>query len=168
MELEWIPEHNLFHGDWWTPPLTSATAISVKAQTQTHQASQLEVSSLLPSMSSSLIMHRLHHAVRLPFLYPCQSVYSGTSQRRAMMSALSHSQDPRIHAQSSSSSRQSNSTELPDSPPLVAPSADLLSPDSSSPQTAARPPPIPKAEKPRPTLKSTKAALSIVRSFVSR
>ena len=100
-------------------------------------------------MSFSLIMHRIHNATRLPFLYP--SSYSHIQQRQ-MMSAWSYSQDARANAQSHS--------ELP---PLVVPSTRSLSPDAASPQTAARPPPVPKAEKPRPTIKSTRAVLSIVR-----
>lgn len=108
------------------------------------------------SMSSSLIMHRIHNAARLPFLYPTSYALS---QRRPMMSAWSYSQDARTNAHPP----QSTSSELPDQPPVVIPSAQSLSSDATSPQIAARPPPAPKAEKPRPTLKSTKAALSIVR-----
>ena len=101
-----------------------------------------------------LIMHRIHNAARLPFLYP--TCYPHI-QRRQMMSAWSYSQDARTKARSTSS-------ELPDQHPVVVPSAQSLSSDSASPQIAARPPPAPRAEKPRPTIKSTKSALSIVRT----
>lgn len=53
---------------------------------------------------------------------------------------------------------------LADSPPVVVPSVTSLSPDAAAPQTAAAPPPVPKAEKQRPKIRATKAALSIVRS----
>lgn len=102
---------------------------------------------------------RLYHAVRLPFLYTWPTSHVSLCQRQAMRPALSH-----LHAHSSSTTRApSPSPQLPDSPPVVIPSTSSLSPDAASPQTAARPPPAPKAEKPRPKLKSTKAALTIVR-----
>ncbi|KAF9015393.1 hypothetical protein BDQ17DRAFT_1340992 [Cyathus striatus] len=54
------------------------------------------------------------------------------------------------------------------SPPLVVPSPTELSSDAAAPQTAARPPPAPKAERPRPKIRSTKAALTIAPAAVSR
>ncbi|KAF9493901.1 hypothetical protein BDN71DRAFT_1360091, partial [Pleurotus eryngii] len=57
---------------------------------------------------------------------------------------------------------------LANSPPLVVPSATSLSPNASSPQTAAPPPPAPKAERARPKLRSTKAALDITPTAVER
>ncbi|KAF8807624.1 hypothetical protein BYT27DRAFT_7189697 [Phlegmacium glaucopus] len=57
---------------------------------------------------------------------------------------------------------------LQNSPPTVVPSRPSISPDASAPQTAAPPPPVPKVDKPRPTLRSTKAALSITPTAVSR
>jgi len=114
-------------------------------------------------MSSSIVRaRRLHHAIRLPFLYTCSTSYSNFSQRQAMIPALSHS-----HAPSSSTTRVPLS-QLPDSPPVVVPSTSSLSSDAASPQTAARPPPAPKAEKPRPKLRSTKAALMITSEAVRR
>ena len=50
-----------------------------------------------------------------------------------------------------------------DAPPVVVPTGEPVSADAASPQVAARPPPVPKAPRPRPVLRSTKAALSIVR-----
>ncbi|KAJ6573962.1 hypothetical protein DFH09DRAFT_1032173 [Mycena vulgaris] len=100
---------------------------------------------------------RLQHAARfssLPFLYPCMVSPAGTT-RRAMMSALRPREDQ--HAPL-----------LPDSPPIVVPSATSLSPDAAAPQTVARPPPLPKAEKPRPVLRATKAALTITPEAVKR
>jgi iron-sulfur cluster assembly 1 len=103
-----------------------------------------------------LRMHRLQYATRLPFLYPC----SAPTHRRAMMSVLSHSPD--LHSVTKPN-KPLASPELPDSPPIVIPSPKSLSSDAASPQTVARPPPAPKAEKPRPQLKATKAAITIVR-----
>jgi iron-sulfur cluster assembly accessory protein len=102
-------------------------------------------------------MHRLQYATRLPFLYPC----SAPTHRRAMMSALSHSPD--LHSATKPSKPLASTPELPDSPPIVIPSPKSLSSDAASPQTVARPPPAPKVEKPRPQLKATKAAITIVR-----
>jgi hypothetical protein len=91
----------------------------------------------LPFMNCSLTrVQCLHRAARLP---PQFSVIP--NQRWAMMSALS---------------RESRA------PPVVMPSTRNLPLDAFSPQTAARPPSAPKPEKTRPTLKATKAALSIV------
>ncbi|KAJ7139523.1 hypothetical protein C8R44DRAFT_596895, partial [Mycena epipterygia] len=75
--------------------------------------------------------------------------------RRAMMSAYRPREDQQAPL-------------LPDSPPVVVPSATSLSPDAAAPQTVARPPPLPKAEKPRPVLRATKAALTITPEAVSR
>ncbi|KIM84698.1 hypothetical protein PILCRDRAFT_818313 [Piloderma croceum F 1598] len=80
------------------------------------------------------------------------------------MSALSHSHD--LHP--STPKKQSTSTDLPDSPPIVVPATNSLSSDAASPQTVARPPPAPKAEKPRPQLKATKAAITVTPEAVLR
>ncbi|KAJ7037502.1 hypothetical protein C8F04DRAFT_999198 [Mycena alexandri] len=98
---------------------------------------------------------RLQHASRfssLPFLYPCMATAAGPT-RRAMMSAFRPQGDERT---------------VPIPPPLVVPSSTLLSPDAAAPQTVARPPPLPKAEKPRPVLRATKAALTITPEAVLR
>lgn len=87
----------------------------------------------------------------------------------------------RVAFASSSSSSSSNSKisrpaeepPLHDSPPVVMPeqrsktsssssSPSSLSPDASSPQVAARPPKPPQPERPKPTLRSKKAALTLV------
>ncbi|KAF8349865.1 hypothetical protein F5887DRAFT_942713 [Amanita rubescens] len=57
---------------------------------------------------------------------------------------------------------------LADSPPVVVPTASSLSPDAAAPQIAARPPAAPKAEKLRPKIRSTKAALTITPGAVCR
>ncbi|THG93500.1 hypothetical protein EW026_g7752 [Hermanssonia centrifuga] len=80
---------------------------------------------------------------------------------------------------SASSSSMSNAPPLPRSPALgetppvvipatLAPSAKDLSADASSPQTAARPPPAPKAERPRPTIRAAKAAITMTPGAVER
>ena len=86
------------------------------------------------------------------------SIRAATRHRRAMMSALSSQpqRTPAVHT--SPTAKQP----LKDSPPVVVPTAESLSSDASSPQVAARPPPVPKAERPRPTIRSTKAVLSVV------
>ncbi|KIK70348.1 hypothetical protein GYMLUDRAFT_234821 [Collybiopsis luxurians FD-317 M1] len=63
-----------------------------------------------------------------------------------------------------------NHAAITDTPPVVVPSTTELSPDASAPQTAAGPPPAPKAEKskPRPRLRATKAALTITSEAVKR
>ncbi|KAF9229722.1 hypothetical protein BS17DRAFT_36308 [Gyrodon lividus] len=82
-----------------------------------------------------------------------------TCHRRAVMSALSgpHSQPPHQTAQ------HQQQPVLKDSPPVVVPTGEAVSADAASPQVAARPPPVPKAQRPRPTIRSTKAALTVVR-----
>ncbi|THU90770.1 hypothetical protein K435DRAFT_251264 [Dendrothele bispora CBS 962.96] len=52
--------------------------------------------------------------------------------------------------------------------PSTVPSVSTLSSDASAPQTVARPPPVPKVEKPRPKIKATKAALTITPDAVLR
>ncbi|KAK7064738.1 iron-binding protein isca [Favolaschia claudopus] len=108
-------------------------------------------------MSSVVRYSRLHYASRfssLPFLYPCLPTASGPT-RRAMMSAYRPREDE-------------HTLPIPEAPPVVVPSATSLSPDASAPQTAARPPPLPKAEKPRPKLRATKAALTITEEAAVR
>lgn len=52
---------------------------------------------------------------------------------------------------------------VPEATPLIVPVADSLSSDAAAPQTAAAPPPAPKATKPRPKIRSRKAVLTMVR-----
>lgn len=85
------------------------------------------------------------------------------NHRHAMISAMSHSGPSRPTPNASSN------PVLGQTPPVVIPaqtsgepSAKSLSADAASPQIAARPPPAPKVERRRPTIKSTKAAISLV------
>lgn len=78
-----------------------------------------------------------------------------SKDRRAMMSAVA----------SPGPSRSPSQPPLHDSPPVVVPSESTLNVDAASPQIAARPPKPPHAEKPKPKLRSTKAALTLVRSL---
>ena len=73
--------------------------------------------------------------------------------RRAMMSAWSTRRSTAPQPQPS----------LHDSPPIVIPTSNTpLRPDTASPQTAAPPPPVPKAARPKPTIRAQKAALTLV------
>ncbi|KAH0838643.1 hypothetical protein J3R83DRAFT_6968 [Lanmaoa asiatica] len=86
-----------------------------------------------------------------------------------MMSALS---GPHSHPLSIPDTRQHRSPQQPspfkDAPPVVVPTGEAVSADAASPQLAARPPPVPRAPRPRPTIRSTKAALSITPEAVLR
>ncbi|KAJ3879326.1 hypothetical protein F5051DRAFT_496063 [Lentinula edodes] len=109
-------------------------------------------------MSSFHHLTRLQHAARfsaLPFLYPCNPTLS-VPVRRAMISAYKPGGNSFDHAA------------ITETPPVVVPSTKTFLPDASAPQTAAGPPPAPRAEKPRPKLRATKAALSITSEAVKR
>lgn len=124
--------------------------------------------SLLPftTMSITYQLSRLTHTPRLwssgplhpfhPFPQP-----STVFTRRAMMSAL---RSPTPHEQPQQQRHHAPASPQPpqDATPAVLPEGTQLSNDAASPQVAARPPPAPKAEKPRPKIRSTKAALTIV------
>lgn len=142
--------------------------------------SKLTLSLTLSSSStvSALIMasvvvriHRMHHAST--FFATCLGQPSSSrtllylpSHRHAMMSALSH--DRTSHPHPAPSSSTSSSPVLGETSPIVispnstAPSATTLSADADSPQVAARPPPIPRAERRKLTIKATKAAITVV------
>lgn len=114
--------------------------------------------SLSPALTTmtSALHSRLRHSARLfpsPLFSPANhpSPSSTVFTRRAMMSALRSPQQPHVPRSPSP---------LPETTPVVLPEG--LSNDAASPQVAARPPPAPKAEKPRPRIRSTKAALTIV------
>lgn len=95
------------------------------------------------------------------------------SHRHAMMSALSHDRPapPPSSSKSKPSTSASTGPLLGETPPVVVssstpskpPTAKNLSPNAASPQVAARPPPIPKAERPRPKIRAAKAAITLVR-----
>ncbi|KAJ4485484.1 hypothetical protein J3R30DRAFT_3283253 [Lentinula aciculospora] len=109
-------------------------------------------------MSSIFHLTRLQHAARfsaLPFLYPSNQTLS-VPVRRAMMSAYKPSENSTNHAA------------ITETPTVIVPSTEGFLPDASAPQTAAGPPPAPKADKPRPKLRATKAALSITLEAVKR
>ncbi|KAK0207968.1 hypothetical protein DFS33DRAFT_1252888 [Desarmillaria ectypa] len=94
-------------------------------------------------------MHSLRHASR-------QSGPSLLFARRAMMSAY----------------RPNQSLSPVDSPPVAVPSSSssstTLDSSAAAPQVVARPPPVPKAEKLRPKIRATKAALTITPEAVER
>lgn len=127
----------------------------------------VSASSFLPftTMSSTHQLLRLRHPARLFPSSPVHPIHAPSQcttvfTRRAMMSALrspppQQQQPQRRHVPTSPSP-------LPETTPVVLPEGTTLSNDAASPQVAARPPPAPKAEKPRPRIRSTKAALTIV------
>ncbi|KAI0271605.1 hypothetical protein BC834DRAFT_930768 [Gloeopeniophorella convolvens] len=111
-------------------------------------------------MATSLA--RLHAAHWIPRAIAAPAHTSYHCRRRAMMSAWS----PR-----SSTAPQTANPEPPlhDSPPVVVPTDKTpLNSDAASPQVAARPPPIPKAERPKPTIRAQKAALMLTPIAVER
>ncbi|KAI0369988.1 hypothetical protein BV20DRAFT_967356 [Pilatotrama ljubarskyi] len=131
----------------------------------------------------SAALARLHRATAHTTFYNASSraLLYLPSHRHAMMSALSHDRPGPPPSSSSSSSMPSTSTAsassspaLGETPPVVVPtpskppSARSLSPDASSPQVAARPPPAPKAERPRPTIRAQKAAITLTPAAVER
>ncbi|KDQ54929.1 hypothetical protein JAAARDRAFT_38043 [Jaapia argillacea MUCL 33604] len=134
-------------------------------------------------MSASVTRMHASHLLSTP--HACWSISRTipTGRRRAMMlmSAWSHDErkphPPLSQPQPSSSSSTPgipSSQGLSESQPLVIPSTRTVPPpaglssDAASPQIAARPPPAPKVEKPRPKIKATKAALTITPLAVSR
>lgn len=125
------------------------------------------------TMASSIArLHRVHPLLSSVSHFASPSCSSGLlylpSHRHAMMSSHDHAPRP----------TSSSSKPLGETPPVVvpslqspapsakAPTAKTLSPHAASPQVAARPPPAPKAERPRPTIKATKAAITLVRLLV--
>jgi hypothetical protein len=114
-----------------------------------------------PPTTSSSILYMLSSIAHLRsgrnVTHSIRAAVIHSNHRRAMMSALS-SQPQRPAAHTSPKVTQP----LKDSPPVVVPTAESLSSDAASPQVAARPPPVPKVERPRPTIRSTKAVLSMV------
>lgn len=103
------------------------------------------------TMSSSLV--RIHASHRM-LLSTCLS-YS--CRRRAMMSAWSSRSSPQPQTVANPK------PPLRDQPPIVIPTSKTpLSPDAASPQIAARPPPVPKTTRPKPTIRAQKAAITLV------
>ncbi|KAK7688252.1 hypothetical protein QCA50_008622 [Cerrena zonata] len=100
------------------------------------------------------------------------SQFASTSRfvyhRHAMMSAVAHPPSPAPVVSSSSKSPALGETPPVAIPTKTPPSAKDLSADASSPQTAARPPPIPKAERPKPKLRAAKAAITLTPGAVER
>ncbi|TCD61789.1 Iron-sulfur assembly protein 1 [Steccherinum ochraceum] len=101
------------------------------------------------TLSTPLASSSSHYLIHLP------------SHRHAMMSAMSRASGSHVPLPGSN-----HAPTLGETPPVViptskAPSAKDLSADAAAPQVAAKPPPAPKAERPRPTIRASKAAISI-------
>ncbi|THH04088.1 hypothetical protein EW146_g10268 [Bondarzewia mesenterica] len=106
---------------------------------------------------------RIHRVQRLAHHFH-PSLMRAPPSRRAMMSAWSGRDAPLPI-------RPSAIPEPPlhDSPPVVVPSTNTsLCADAASPQIAARPPPAPRAERPKPKLRPRTAALTITPAAVER
>lgn len=152
------------------PPLpeSSTTALRLSPRPLSPTLSHLDVA----AMASSIVrLQRMQCTRSLSSSFASASASSSRamiylpSHRHAMMSALSHDGAP-------------TTTSLPNkplgqTPPVVVPSqkagepsAKTLSPEPASPQTAARPPAAPKAERRKPTIKATKAAITLVRPYL--
>ncbi|PFH54690.1 hypothetical protein AMATHDRAFT_135040 [Amanita thiersii Skay4041] len=111
-------------------------------------------------MSASLFRSScFYYATRclsLPFLYPAfhtNVVFACRTINTALHSRVAN---------------QSTRPPLADSPPVVVPTPTSLSSDAAAPQIAARPPPAPKTDKPRPKIRSTKAALTMTSAAIRR
>ncbi|KAF7797796.1 hypothetical protein EIP86_009000 [Pleurotus ostreatoroseus] len=120
-------------------------------------------------MASSIA--RLQRAQNLSRIFAPQLYYSHTIctpiHRHAMMSAYSPStsQAPPLP---SSRARPLSETPSVSIPAHSTPSVKDLSAEPASPQTAARPPPVPKAERPRPKIRAAKAAITMTPTAVER
>ncbi len=129
---------------------------------------------LSPIMASALArLQRAHAHASFSMSAPSTRALAYLpSHRHAMMSALSHDRrSPLPQSTASSTASTSSSPLLGETPPVVVPSSKPpsgkdLSPNAASPQVAARPPPAPKAERPRPKIRAAKAAITLV-SFPS-
>ncbi|KAI0791855.1 hypothetical protein C8Q75DRAFT_756558 [Abortiporus biennis] len=125
-------------------------------------------------MSSTSLITTLHRArilsSSLPLASTSRLIYL-PSHRHAMMSALSHPSSS-THPPLGASRTPSHGAVLGETPavnvPSKAPSPKDLSADASSPQIAARPPPLPKAERVRPKIRAAKAAITITPAAVER
>ena len=128
---------------------------------------------LTTAMASLALLPRAHHAARRLASQMSSHTFLVPAHRHAMMSALSHDRPPPPTASSSKSKSTSPSplfgdtlpVAVPSSTPSKPPTAKSLSPNAASPQVAARPPPVPRAERPRPTIRATKAAITVVCNF---
>ncbi|KAA1468421.1 hypothetical protein DENSPDRAFT_833708 [Dentipellis sp. KUC8613] len=88
--------------------------------------------------------------------------------RRAMMSAWS-ARDAAPVPSSSAAPVSPHDLPIHDKTPVVIPTTKTpISSDAASPQTAARPPPVPRKERPKPQLRAKKAALTLTPGAVER
>lgn len=112
-------------------------------------------SPLTTTMASTLARVHPFHLIPRTSSYSILLPYS--CRRRSMMSAWSS------HSATATKTVSNAQPPLHDTPPIVIPTSNTpLSPNAASPQIAARPPPAPKATRPKPTLRPQKAALTLV------
>jgi hypothetical protein len=113
-----------------------------------------------PVMATIAARHT-HHM--LSCLRPGRSIGLSCRHARAFMS---HTSQPSPTTRPASASASSATPILPDQPPIVVPSVTVLSSDAASPQVVAKPPLPPRAERAKPKIRATKAAISIVRLLI--
>lgn len=127
--------------------------------------SHIFLSLLTAEMTSISLMsfHRAQIAARL-----VSSAHLGSSSRLPFLPSHRHAFMSALSRPSTSAPPVPHSPTLGETPPVVvppsgkAPSPKDLSADAASPQTAARPPPVPKAERLRPKIRAAKAAITVV------
>jgi hypothetical protein len=156
-------DRNWFLGRSWIVPFSPKSAVDTHGQTRrwglvesgTARHNSTATTPLTTTMASTLARVHPFHLIPRTSAYSINLTYS--CRRRAMMSAWS--------SRTGTAAKSVPNTQPPlhDSPPIVIPTSNTpLSPDAASPQIAARPPPAPKATRPKPTLRPQKAALTLV------
>jgi hypothetical protein len=116
----------------------------------------------IPVMATIVARHT-HHM--LSCLRPGRSIGLSCRHARAFMS---HTSQPSPTTRPASASASSAMPILPGQPPIVVPSVTVLSSDAASLQVVAKPPLPPRAERAKPKIRATKAAISIVRLLIHR
>lgn len=118
--------------------------------------------SLCSPTMASLAARRCTHALSHTRLH----ISAFAPARTGMMSASTWATSGASTSAQPTSPTPSSSHQKPPTPVVVPTDKTPLSSHAASPQIAARPPPAPRPQRPKPTLRSKKAALTIVRIFV--
>ncbi|VDC02026.1 unnamed protein product [Peniophora sp. CBMAI 1063] len=113
---------------------------------------------------ASLAARRCSHALSHTRL----NISALAPARTGMMSASSWATSGASTSTQPASPASSPSYQKPPIPVVVPTDKTPLSADAASPQTAARPPPAPRPQRPKPTLRSKKAALTITPTAMER
>ena len=149
------------------PHRTPSASTSSPSSTATCPTTTTTHPCSLPTMATTLArLQRAHAWAHLPGPSSSRALVYLPSHRHAFMSALSRDQpfpppsDTSASTSTTTLHEEPRTTAVPSSKP---PTAKNLSPNAASPQVAARPPPAPKAERARPAIRATKAAITLVR-----